>query len=209
MNSLLTFRTEQEDFQVQYDIISPIDSTVITNPHQIEIAKKLESVDAQLELCEQKVAELNKEIDRLTNHADGLDYTIAVASGVLTGLIDSFFVGEVDLQECHKWGSDKVNDFVKKVGGDDDLNKAIANLEKKSKPYFPSDPNLNDFGGGLQHHLRDFAHHPTLVGLVFSLLTQFTEKCYGTNTAGLFTVVPVKDKTRKDPPQALFRCSLR
>lgn len=196
MSSLLAIKTQQDDFEVQYEVLSPVIGSTVTNPYQLEIAKKLESVDAQLELCEKKAAELNKEIDRLTNHADGLDYTIAVASGVLTGLIDSFFVGEVDLQECHKWGSDKVNDFVKKVGGDDDLSKAIANLEKKSKAYFASDPNLNDFGGGLQHHLRDFAHHPTLVGLVFSLLTQFTNKCYGTNTAGLFTVVPVKDKTR-------------
>lgn len=28
----------------------------------------------------------------------------------------------------------------------------------------PSDGNTPDFGGGLQHHLRDFAHHPTIVG---------------------------------------------
>ena len=28
---------------------------------------------------------------------------------------------------------------------------------------------LIDFGGGLKHHLNDFAHHPTPVGLIFSL----------------------------------------
>lgn len=61
--------------------------------------------------------------------------------------------------------------------------------------HIASDPNLNDFGGGLQHHLRDFAHHPTPVGLFFSLLTQFTSKCYGTNTAGAFIITPVKDMT--------------
>lgn len=25
--------------------------------------------------------------------------------------------------------------------------------------------NTNDFGGGYQHHLRDFSHHPTLIGI--------------------------------------------
>lgn len=29
----------------------------------------------------------------------------------------------------------------------------------------PSDGNAPVFDGGLQHHLRDFAHHPTIVGL--------------------------------------------
>lgn len=54
----------------------------------------------------------------------------------------------------------------------------MAFLEKMFP--IPSDGNTPDFGGGLQHHLRDFAHHPTMVGLMFSLLTQFTEKSYGT-----------------------------
>ena len=46
-----------------------------------------------------KVAELNTDIDILTNNADGLDYTIAVASVIITGIIDRFFVGELGLFE--------------------------------------------------------------------------------------------------------------
>ena len=62
---------------------------------------------------------------------------------------------------------------------DDDIKGAVAFLEKK----FPilDDGNILDFGGGFQHHLRDFAHHPTIVGLVFSLLTKFTGMSYGTD----------------------------
>lgn len=55
----------------------------------------------------------------------------------------------------------------------DDVKSAVKALEKRFP--IPSDGNTPDFGGGLQHHLRDFAHHPTIVGLAFSLLTQFTE----------------------------------
>lgn len=65
-------------------------------------------------------------------------------------------------------------------------------LEKRFP--IPSDGNTPDFGGGLQHHLRDFAHHPTIVGLAFSLLTQFTEKSYGTDVNGVFLVVDVPEK---------------
>jgi hypothetical protein len=76
----------------------------------------------------------------------------------------------------------------------DDLESAVKFLEKKFP--IPSDGNTPDFGGGLQHHLRDFAHHPTIVGLMFSLLTQFTYKSYGTDTSGSFKIVDVPEVSR-------------
>ena len=60
----------------------------------------------------------------------------------------------------------------------------------------PSDGNISDFGGGLQHHLRDFAHHPTIVGLAFSLLTQFTYNAYGTDKNGQFIIREISEKSR-------------
>ena len=196
MGTLATFATKTEDLQVQYEVLPPYDMEIFSDERRKEILAGLQDIDAQLALCQKRVDKLNSSADALTNQADQLDYTISVASGVLAGLVDSFFVGALDLKECHDWGSDKVNDFIKRVGDSDDLEKAIENLEKKSKAFFPSDPNLNDFGGGLQHHLRDFAHHPTPVGLAFSLLTQFTGNCYGTDVKGCFTFVPVKDRSR-------------
>lgn len=88
----------------------------------------------------------------------------------------------------------------------DDLSSAVEFLEKKFP--VPSDGNTPDFGGGLQHHLRDFAHHPTIVGLMFSLLTQFTEKSYGTDVNGLFIIVDVPEKSKvfigKDVPEKIL-----
>lgn len=188
---------ETDDFEVQFEIlpVKPLDEREQT------IYNGVAGADKDLRELESKLEEYNKEIDRLTNHADSLDYTVAVASGVLTGLLDAFAVGEIDLKSSREWGDEKVNSFIKKVAGEkgkDDkaLDRAIKKLADKSKPYFPSDPNLNDFGGGRQHHLRDFAHHPTPTGLLFSILTQFTKNCYGTDTLGKFIVVPVKDLTR-------------
>ena len=84
-----------EEFQgVEFELISPNE---ISDENRARIKQGLSEVEERLAVVNNKVAELNSEIDRLTNHADGLDYTIAVASGILTGLIDSFFVGELGL----------------------------------------------------------------------------------------------------------------
>ncbi len=141
---------------------------------------------------------LNKEIDRLTNHADKTDYIFSVCSGILCGLIDSFFVGEFSLDNATKWGKDKVDSFVKKIAGNqgcksDDLTGCVKFLEDNYP--IPADSATNFFGGGLQHHLRDFSHHPNLIGLSFSLITQFTGRVYGTDTCGVFCSYEVEDKS--------------
>ena len=193
-NTIGGLATMEETIRIELKTMT--DSESDSGTIELEISKPTEEVDARLDEIDGRIADLDISIDWLTNHADGLDYTIAIASGILTGLIDSFFVGKIDLKECHEYGNGIIEEIVKKVGKNDDIEKAIKNLEEKTKSFFPSDPNLNDFGGGRQHHLRDFAHHPTPVGLVCSLLTQFTKNCYGTDTSGAFLVVPVKDKSR-------------
>lgn len=134
------------------------------------------------------------------DHADKLDCTVAVASGIITGLIDSFFVGKFSLERANEWGSSKVNEFVismAKLSGyeGDDLSGAIRHLEENFK--FAADGNTHDFGGGYQHHLRDFSHHFSLGGLICSIFTQFTGKVIGTDTAGRLLVVEVPDTHRQ------------
>lgn len=156
----------------------------------------IESVDERLFEIETELNGLIEEVDDLTNHASKLDYAVAVASGFLTALIDIFFVGKFDLKEGKQWSDEKVEDFVKSVAKKcgykgDDTKGAIRFLEKYKSP---SD-NLKDiFGGGKQHHLKDFSHHASLIGLVFSMLTQFTGKAYGTNKLGAFIVVDIENK---------------
>ena len=144
-----------------------------------------------------KIDELNSDIDKLTNHADGIDYIVAVASGVICGFVDVLFVNDLSLEKANEWGDNKVNDFVLKIAKKqgyegEDLSDAVKFLEDK----FPiaADKATNAFGGGYNHHLRDFSHHPTPVGLFFSLLTQFTKCVYGTNTAGIFSVYKLQQE---------------
>ena len=49
-----------------------------------------------------------------------------------------------------------------------------------------------------QHHLRDFSHHPSPVGLVCSLLMQFTGKGFGTKTDGTFAIFDLPADAMKD-----------
>lgn len=199
---IISFKQELKDdnFAVEYEVVPVFASSDLKSTHKNEIRDAISDIDRHVELIDNEVAKINSEIERYTNNADWLDYTVAVASGILCGMIDSFFVGEFSLKnENGDWkSSEKINGFVIKAAQKngykgDDLQGAIKYLEDNF--HIASDPNLNDFGGGLQHHLRDFAHHPTPVGLFFSLLTQFTSKCYGTNTAGAFIITPVKDLT--------------
>lgn len=145
------------------------------------------------------IFDLDNKIDLLSSQADVADYLISIGSGVLCGALDILWTGEFDLARGRELGSNTIDTFVKKTAKllgckDDDIKNCVRFLEDKFP--IPSDGNTPDFGGGLQHHLRDFAHHPTVVGLMFSLLTQFTYKSYGTDTKGMFIVVDVPESSR-------------
>lgn len=188
----LKYKCEADDIKVEYDIVPFSDKSVPEIKR--EMNKGINEVEAELVVLENKLDSLNKEIDRLTNHADGPDYICAVLSGIAAGVIDILFVDDFTLANANKWGTDKVNKFVMKIAKSkgykgSELKGAVGFLEKK----FPiaADTVTSKLGGGLQHHIRDFSHHPTIVGLIFSMLTQFTGMVYGTNKAGMFIAVPV------------------
>ena len=194
-----TFKIEMDESSnlhtVEVELIPTIDMHSSRKP---ESEREISDIDERLNVIETRVSKLNSEIDCLTNHADGIDYTVAVASGIIAGIVDSVWVGEFSIELANEWGNAKVESFVIAIAQSqgytgDDLLGAVKFLEDG----FPiaADKATNDFGGGRQHHLRDFSHHPTPVGLFFSLLTQFQEKVYGTNVAGVFCIVPVDAAT--------------
>lgn len=180
---------ELSDFVVEYSVDSPV-----LYPDE----------QAAQEACKahrEEIAKLDTKVEQFTNDADKLDYTIAVACGIIAGLIDSFFVGELsfDIAADSQWGDEKVSILVKKVAEkkgwnpNGSLQSAVKYLEDKYP--IAADGATNLFGGGRQHHLRDFSHHPNPMGLFFSILTQFTGKVFGTNTAGVFMSYPAPDTT--------------
>ena len=77
-----------DDFRVKYTLIVP-DSAIENEP----TFKKEQAFLKELD-------DAYADIERLTNQADGVDYAIAVSSGIIAGLIDIFFVGEWDFKNA-------------------------------------------------------------------------------------------------------------
>ena len=144
------------------------------------------------DLDSEKTSESIKE--NVIDYADRLDKAVAVASGLLSGIIDVLFVGEFSLERAKQYGEKDIENIVKKTAQKfgykgNDIKGAIEHLEKKFP--FAADSKIDVFGGAKQHHLRDFSHHFSIFGLLCSVLTQFTKKIIGTNTAGMLIVCDV------------------
>ena len=171
------------------------------NNLQIELKESMANFTNDIEFdFDAIIYDLENEINLLLSQADQLDYLVSAASGLLAGLLDILWVGEFDLKRGREISSDEVDELVVKTAEmlgweGDDLQSAVQFLERKYN--LASDGNTNDFGGGSQHHLRDFSHHPTIVGMIFSLLTQFTYKSYGTDTKGHFLIVDLPERSKE------------
>ena len=147
------------------------------------------SIDEALTQAETELVVLNETIEsikELKPQCDKLDYILAASSGALCGVIDIFLVGkpgESPLGDItDKWFANRTIDFAKLCGykgNKNSLSSAINFLEEKFKiPYDQS------VGGGIfrelinltpsNHHFKSLGHNPTLLGLFFSILNQFT-----------------------------------
>ena len=143
------------------------------------------------------------EFDPNTSPAQARDYVFAAASGTLMGALSVLWQKDFNLADAHKYGAEKIEKIVIEAAQWVDPRKenpsiadAIRFLEKTSP--FVGDKLTPEFGGGLQHHLRDFSHHPSPVGLVCSLLMQFTGKGFGTKTDGTFAIFDLPADAMKD-----------
>lgn len=177
-NTITSLKTSDDELEVEYEIISNIEPNQST-PTQININKKILELDERMAKNQAVFDELNSNIDSLTNHADGLDYAISACSGALCGFIDSFFVGEFNLEELKADSNKHINKFVEKYAkisgwnGNGRFDSAVQYLETK----FPVEQDNIWKATGISstrlHHLEDFAHHPTPCGLFFAIIVSF------------------------------------
>ena len=196
MNTLIDWLGKADDLELSYDAGIYRNSPLLVG--DTETSVNLPAIIYPLNVNENIREITDVSWEETVQTADRVDYAMAVACGVISGLVDVFYVGEFSLENARNWGSEKTNKFVKKIAEltgykGDDLSDAIRHLEQK----FPlaADKNTPDFGGGLQHHLRDFSHHFSLGGLLCSLFTQFTGKVIGTDTSGAILIATVQDTT--------------
>ncbi len=143
------------------------------------------------------------EFDPNTSPAQARDYLLAAASGTLMGALSVLWQKDFNLTQARKFGAEKVEKIVigaaQRVGLGKE-NPSIADAIRFLEKTFPfvGDKLTPEFGGGLQHHLRDFSHHPSPVGLVCSILMQFTGKGFGTTTDGSFAIFDLPAEALKD-----------
>ena len=213
----VAIKNVSDEFEVEYDVLPIEDTKEHLDRRQQCIERGIASVDAELADLNSKLAVLDKDIDRLTNHADGLDYALAVTCGVITGIFDATVVGEWNFKEAKKETYTETN---KRVIGfaqkHPDYSSFCKNaLEGKGSPRLkPKNPNRLEtaiaflewkyplpgdgaykqgkYGiGAKTHRLDDLCHHPTLVGLVCSIIVQFSGSTLYVNSHGEDVPIPI------------------
>ena len=177
---------------------------------ELEIVNPTNEIDARLDEIEGKIADLDISIDKLTNHADKVDYSIAVASGVLTGLVDAIFVGTIDWNidfdinsqrnETHKDFNKIIEDVATKCGykGEQRLKGSIGKLEDTFS--VAQDNVWKGLGIGVtpkSHHLDDLAHHPTLLGLMSAVAVELFRVGIFQNENGELYIVDIETSLKE------------
>ena len=157
------------------------------------------------------IDDISVKINMYESGCDKYDYAIAAFSGVVSGLIDSFFVGEPGNSKLGKMTDKVVDDMIvkfakivykaDKIASNKDTKRkepssiasAIGYLEQRFKvnydARFPSDLKNGDLLRGFNpssHHLKSLAHCPDIVGLFFSILDQFTNKTSVVNNGHIY-----------------------
>lgn len=192
--------SETKDPVVQKDVV--LEAEITIGEKEFAFTPSIESA------TEQAYAELDslqETIDSLKNlkpQCDKIDYAVAAGCGALCGIVDIFLVGapgESPLGNItDKWFTNRTRDFAKMCGwkGGNDKS-AIGFLERKFKvPYdqrgagdaasvvFELNPD--------NHHFKSLAHNPTLMGLFFSILNQFTYTSHFVSGGDLIELVNVE-----------------
>ena len=168
------------------------------------------SIDDALAQAEAELLVLNETIDSLKElkpNCDKLDYVLAASSGALCGVIDIFLVGkpgESPLGDItDKWFANRTMDFAKLCHPDkknfDSLESALRFLDKEFKvPY--DQTGLGDAGKAVfgmnakNHHFKSLAHNPSLLGLFFSILDQFSNTSHFVSDGQLISLQKADEK---------------
>lgn len=147
------------------------------------------------------IVRINEELDKYINKTDHSDYAIAIASGLLAGVVDSIFVGSTFNKKRSIGASHKqVNQFIQSYANirgikSDGLKNTIARLEDTFKVAQDDIWKGKDIGiSAKNHHLADLAHHPTPLGLLASMAVQFLRVGVFVNKKGEWHFVPVETK---------------
>ena len=162
---------------------------ILNGTYCVEDSKKVEEAIFKSEILlnadhtidvDRELERINKELVRYTSEADFADYAFSMSAGVMAGVIDAFFVGKMEISDgdvviSHPQMNDFIQWFARKNGySGERLSGAIRKLEKSYGVL--QDDVWSGLGIGVgpkNHHLADFAHHPTPIGLISAIIVQY------------------------------------
>ncbi|KXT77030.1 hypothetical protein [Streptococcus sp. DD12] len=184
-------------------------------------------IETATHLSELELAEVVSQLDessallaQLTPDCDKTDYILAACSGVLCGVMAIFLVGEPGDSPIGEltdhWFEKRTMGFAKLCGWDnqknDSASSAIRFLEKKFKiPY--DQRGAGDAASWVfdlnpkNHHFKSLGHNPTLLGLFFSILDQFSNSSHFVSGGELISLVEADNTFQLrglDLPSKLF-----
>lgn len=185
-----------------------------------DIKTALASAEVELSAIASKLNESTSTLKKLTSECDKTDYILAACSGAICGVMDIFLVGKPGESPVgdvtDKWFESRTMDFAKMCGWDDSKNNslsaAIKHLENKFKiPY--DQRGAGDAASWVfdlspkNHHFKSLGHNPTLLGLFFSILDQFTNTSHFVSGGELISLQDADGKFElqgKNVPSKLF-----
>lgn len=155
----------------------------------------LKEAQLELEQLDETIGLLNK----LGPDCDKLDYMIAAGSGALCGIVDIFLVGMPnqsflgDIADI--WVEDRTKDFAKLCGWKgESSSSAIRFLETTFKiPY--DQRGAGDKASVItgitpkNHHFKSLGHNPSVLGLFYSIMNQFTGSSHFISEGRLIVLV--------------------
>ena len=95
-----SYQNSVEDFRVKFTLVVPENS-----PSEFQLSEEEQAFLKELD-------DANNGIVNLSNHADWCDYALAVSSGIISGLIDSFLVGVWDFKNAKKQANIEINNII-------------------------------------------------------------------------------------------------
>ncbi|MBP3891131.1 MAG: M48 family metallopeptidase [Solobacterium sp.] len=168
---------EENEREEEQEIINA-SITIEDKSSEASVANEV-PVEYQIAL-EQRLNQVNNELDRYTNYADGVQYAYSIACGIISGAIDSAFFADTtiinnDIGFSHRQVNEFIQEYAASRGlGGDRLKDCISDLEQAFKVAQDNVWKGADIGvSAKNHHLADLAHHPTPAGLMSALIVQF------------------------------------
>lgn len=190
-------------------LIFEIDSLSENLKFTSSIEDAINQANLEIEILNETINTVNQ----LNPKCDKLDYILSASSGALCGIIDIFLVGKPGESPLgnitDKWFENRTKDFAKLCGWNggksNSLSSAIRYLEKEFKVPYDQTGIGEVFKGNYitprNHHFKSLAHNPSLLGLFFSMLDQFSNDSHFVGETafshGMSTLITLSNEDEK------------